>query len=124
MLAGNNARLQAGEQGGGREELDPGVRQFNRQRQAIEPATDLGPQALNAAGYRTTGNRGANLFSKDTVRVILLNRFYLGELPDGEGGWIAGRHDPLIDADLFEAAQRAREANTNKPRRVPGLRSP
>src|SRR5215218_10319545 len=38
---------------------------------------------LNDAGYRTTGNRGRNPFTKDTVRVMLQNRFYLGELPDG-----------------------------------------
>ena len=54
-------------------------------------------KALNAAGYRTSGNRGANLFSKDTVRRILTNRFYVGELPDGQGGWVPGRHGPLID---------------------------
>ena len=41
--------------------------------------------ALNAAGYRTTGNRGRNPFTKDTVCRLLQNRFYLGELPDGEG---------------------------------------
>src|SRR5215212_5369861 len=81
-------------------------------------------QALNAAGYRTTGNRGANPFTKDTVRVMLRNRFYVGDLPDGDGGWIAGRHGPLIAVDLFEMAQKAREANTKKPRRVPGRRSP
>ena len=32
---------------------------------------------MNAVGFRTTGNRGANPFTKDTVRVILQNRFYL-----------------------------------------------
>ncbi|MDP9354723.1 MAG: recombinase family protein, partial [Chloroflexota bacterium] len=58
-------------------------------------------QALTAVGYRTTGNRGANPFTKDTVRVILQNRFYLGELPDGEGGWLPGKHAPLLDPDLF-----------------------
>ncbi len=65
---------------------------------------------LNAAGYRTSGNRGANPFTKDTVRPMLLNRFYLGELPDGEGGWIPGVHKPLIPLDLFEAATKTREA--------------
>jgi hypothetical protein len=81
-------------------------------------------QALSAAGYRTTGNRGANPFTKDTVREVLQNRFYQGELPDGNGGWLPGRHQALVDRDLFEAAQRARVANTKKPRRVPGIRSP
>jgi DNA invertase Pin-like site-specific DNA recombinase len=58
--------------------------------------------ALNEAGYRTTGNRGHNLFSKDTVRPILTNRFYLGELPDGDGGWLPGKQAPMLDEDLFE----------------------
>jgi site-specific DNA recombinase len=40
--------------------------------------------ALNAAGYRTSGNRGRNPFTKDTVCVLLQNRLYLGELPDGQ----------------------------------------
>src|SRR5581483_3350792 len=38
-------------------------------------------RALNEAGYRTTGNRGVNKFSKHTVAEILTNRFYWGELP-------------------------------------------
>src|SRR5436190_648021 len=41
-------------------------------------------EEMNSFGYRTTGNRGSNLFTKDTVTVILRSRFYLGELPDGE----------------------------------------
>jgi DNA invertase Pin-like site-specific DNA recombinase len=81
-------------------------------------------KALNAAGYRTSGNRGANLFSKDTVRRILTNRFYLGELPDGEGGRVPGRHGALIDPALFAQAQRARDANTQRPLRVAQGASP
>lgn len=72
-------------------------------------------QALNAEGYRSTGNRGGNPFTKDSVRPILQNRFYLGELPDGEGGWVAGKHAALIDQDLFVAAEVARARNTRRP---------
>src|SRR5215204_1904430 len=72
-------------------------------------------QALNVAGYRTNGKRGANPFSKDTVRVILQNRFYLGELPDGQGGQVPGRHEAVIEPELFDRAQAARAANTKKP---------
>ena len=75
-------------------------------------------EALNAAGYRTTGNRGPNLFTKDTVCRVLKNRFYLGELPDGDGGWIDGAHQPVLDAELFEQAQRTRRANRTNPARV------
>jgi site-specific DNA recombinase len=63
---------------------------------------------LNERGYRTTGNRSSNPFTKDTVRPLLQNRFYLGELPDGTGVWCPGAHDPLLDDDLFLAAQKAR----------------
>ena len=73
---------------------------------------------LNAAGYRTTGNRGQNPFRKDTVRRILINRFYLGELPDGAGGWMSGKHHPMLDADLFDAAQAARAKNQTNALKV------
>ena len=66
---------------------------------------------LSTAGYRTNGNRGNNPFTKDTVRKIITNRFYLGELPDGEGGWIEGKHQPMLDSSLFDEAQLQRRAN-------------
>jgi site-specific DNA recombinase len=75
--------------------------------------------ALNAAGYRTSGNRGQNPFTKDTVCRLLQNRFYLGQLPDGQGGWLTAVHQPVLDAELFDQAQQARAAN----RRVPGPKS-
>ncbi len=68
-------------------------------------------EALNAAGHRTTGNRGRNPFTRDTVRPLLQNRFYLGELPNGASGWMPGAHDPVLDVDLFDQAQVARAAN-------------
>ena len=74
--------------------------------------------ALNERGYRSTGNRGNNPFTKDGVRPILRNRFYLGELPDGRGDWRRGAHEPLLDDDLFAAAQAARERNLTNPNTV------
>jgi DNA invertase Pin-like site-specific DNA recombinase len=70
-------------------------------------------EALNAAGNRTTGNRGKNPFTKDSIRRILTNRFYLGELPDGNGGWIAGAHEAVLDEELFMRALDARQANAH-----------
>jgi hypothetical protein len=66
---------------------------------------------LNSAGYLTTGNRGPKLFTKDTACRIFENRFYLGDLPDDASGWLPGRHQPVLDRDLFDAAQAARAAN-------------
>jgi site-specific DNA recombinase len=63
---------------------------------------------LNGQGYRTTGIHGQNLFTKDTVKGIRKNRFYLGELPDGKGGWLKGRHGCFIPVELFRASQRNR----------------
>jgi len=63
---------------------------------------------LNDRGYRTTGNHGHNLFTKDAVKRIRKNRFYLGELPDGKGGWVKGRHGRFIAPDVFQAAQKNR----------------
>ena len=67
--------------------------------------------ALNAKGFRTAGNRGNRPFTKDTVRDMLPNRFYLGELPDGNGGWVKAKHHALVGQELFEAAQQTRERN-------------
>jgi site-specific DNA recombinase len=82
-------------------------------------------RALNETGYRTTGNRGANPFTKDTVRPMLQNRFYLGELTDGNGGWMPGKHEAMIDQALFDAAVNARFRNIRR-RHNPGtsIRSP
>lgn len=52
--------------------------------------------ALNEAGYRTTGNRGANPFGVDTVLPMLKNRFPLGEVRY-KGEWLPGAHLPAVD---------------------------
>jgi len=75
--------------------------------------------ALNAHGFRTSGNRGQNSFTKDSVKVILTNRFYLGELPEIYGSWIPAKHAPMIDCELFAAAQAVRVDNrTNHASKV------
>ena len=65
-------------------------------------------QALNAAGYRTSSVQGSGLFTKSTVGGILTNRFYIGELSDGNDGWIQAKHKPFIDRALFETVQEIR----------------
>jgi site-specific DNA recombinase len=97
-------------------------------RLASEGVSDrLVAQALNAVGYRTTGNRGANPFTKDTVAEIVTNRFYWGELPvfedAGNGtvrnvqvGWMAGKHKavPGFDEALWARIQAMREQRRHR----------
>lgn len=66
-------------------------------------------KVVNTKGYRTAGNMGNRPFSKDTVAGILQNRFYIGQLPDGNGGWIKAKHQPLVTEELFNMAQQQRE---------------
>ena len=84
-------------------------------------------EKLNDLGFRTTGNRGNNLFTKDTLTAILRSRFYLGELPDGvyaEGHsrrgtytkGMPGKHEAFVPVELWNAAQLVREANNNSGR--------
>ena len=74
--------------------------------------------AMNAEGYRTAGNSGGRTFSKDSVRGVLTNRFYLGELPNGENGWVDGVHEPLVPLETFEQVQEIRARNRSKPHTV------
>ena len=80
-------------------------------------------QALNAGGYRTAGNRGPRPFSRDTVRGMLTNRFYLGYLPNGNGDWVKAKHEPFIGQELWNQAQQTRERNRKAPLRIPKGRS-
>ena len=52
--------------------------------------------ALNSEGYRTTGTYGPRPFSKDTVKNILKNRFYIGYIRYGDGGWRKAKHKSFI----------------------------
>ena len=75
-------------------------------------------QALNTAGYRTAGNQGNRLFTKDTVGGILTNHFYIGELSDGNGGWIKAKHEPFIDRNLFNIVQEMRSKVRHPPQTI------
>lgn len=65
-------------------------------------------QALGREGYRTAGTRGDRRFTTTGVRGMLTNRFYLGELPDGDDGWQPGKHGPFIGQSLWARVQEAR----------------
>src|SRR5260221_5796539 len=75
---------------------------------------------LNQAGYRTVGTWGSNPFTKDTVQKLVGNRFYLGELPDGQGGWVPGKHSALVPHELWDQAQAVRRRQQRNPQTIPG----
>jgi site-specific DNA recombinase len=91
--------------------------------QCAEGATDREiATGLNNADYRTDSvKRGANLFTKDTIRRILMNPFYLGYVTY-KGTRIAGKHPALINDDLWDRAQAARIMNRKSPRAQTGKR--
>lgn len=74
---------------------------------------------LHEAGYRSKSGRP---FCAETVRAILQNRVYLGEVKyqkykrradgsrsyEGEVEWFKGQHEPVIDVELFERCQQVR----------------
>ncbi|MGE0542028.1 MAG: recombinase family protein, partial [Dehalococcoidia bacterium] len=69
---------------------------------------------LNVCSFRTAGNMRRDVFTKDSVRDILANRFYLGELPIIEPRKSRrirdrqpGQHPALIDGATFDAARQA-----------------
>ena len=64
--------------------------------------------SLNAVGYRTTGTHGSRPFSKDTVKDMITNRFYVGYISDGNGGWAKAKHEPFIQQELFDTVQEGR----------------
>jgi site-specific DNA recombinase len=75
-------------------------------------------QLLNANGYRTANKTGRRPFSKDTVREMLKNRFYLG-LVSYKGAWGQGQHPALIDEDTFDRAHIARGRQTKRHMTAP-----
>lgn len=75
--------------------------------------------ALNASGYRTTGTHGSRPFSKDTVRGMLKNRFYIGCIDKGNGQLIKAQHQPFISDELWSQAQESRERNRRAPTNRP-----
>ena len=68
-------------------------------------------QALNARGFRTAGPRGDRPFATHSVRGLLNNSFYLGYLPDGNGGWVKAKHEAFIDQGLWDSAEQTRLRN-------------
>lgn len=66
---------------------------------------------LNLHDYRTVGSMGKKPFSNSSARGILTNNFYIGNLPDGKGGYMKGKHQPFIEQGIWDAAQETRRQN-------------
>ncbi|RLC75542.1 MAG: hypothetical protein DRI61_14725, partial [Chloroflexi bacterium] len=67
---------------------------------------------LNKAGFRT---RRGRLWSKDTVRDLLQNEFYIG-LVKYYKELYPGKHEPIISKELFEKVQQVRQTHYRKPK--------
>jgi DNA invertase Pin-like site-specific DNA recombinase len=80
-------------------------------------------QALNDAGLRTRGKgrRKSQSFSKDTLRAMLRNRFYVGLTKYRMTGgrkryeYYPGHHPAIIDEATWTKAQHARAARFGRP---------
>jgi DNA invertase Pin-like site-specific DNA recombinase len=68
---------------------------------------------LNRRGYRTANKTGRRPFSKDTLRQLLQNRFYLGQV-SYKGEWFPGKHPPLVDLLLFDRCQAVRASRRSR----------
>jgi len=80
--------------------------------QAAQGKTDREiAQYLNAQGYRTAGSTGNKPFSNSSIRGILTNHFYVGYLPDGNGGQVQAKHSPFIEQATWDAAVDTRRHN-------------
>ena len=75
---------------------------------------------LNSKGYRPAGRNGArslSQWSKDSVSVLLQNRFYTGQV-QYKGEWFDGLHEPIISTCLFESVQAVRVKRRRSKRKI------
>lgn len=71
---------------------------------------------MRAAGATQPSIEASTGVKHSTVVQILQNRAYLGEIPDGQGGWLPGCHEPIITIELFDAAHRGRTPGVKRGR--------
>lgn len=74
---------------------------------------------LNQTGFRPRAKRRDRkernyLWSKDTVKYMLRNPFYLG-LTKYKGQTMPGRHQPIVNRELFEAVQQVKAEHYRGP---------
>lgn len=71
--------------------------------------------SLNAAGFRPRSKRGRLVFSKATVRGMLENPFYVGDITHHGEVIGRGRHEPIISRELWEKLQLVRNERARRP---------
>jgi site-specific DNA recombinase len=78
----------------------------------------LDDNALRSKAYLTNSGRptGGMRFSRGALFHLLANRIYLGEIPHRDQSY-PGAHPPIVDPDLFEAAQTLMSTNTTTHRK-------
>jgi site-specific DNA recombinase len=77
-------------------------------------------EVLNEAGYRPRGrgDRALALWSKDSVNLMLTNRFYVGEV-EYHDEHFPGLHEPIISDELFERVQQVRRRRASERGKAP-----
>ena len=70
---------------------------------------------LNAAGFRPRSKRGRLVFSKATVRGMLSNPIYVGDITLHGEVVGAGRHEPIVSRELWDKVQQVRERRAWRP---------
>ncbi len=72
---------------------------------------------LNEQGYRTKWH--GHHFSEGSIRKILHNRTYSGEIPDGNGGYRRGDFAPIVPLDLWAQVQHVNQARSIERQSAP-----
>jgi len=63
---------------------------------------------LNRAGYPPSGRAKSGRWTREGVRYLLTNRFYVGEVRHGRRTWYPGQHEPIVSQELFDQVQALR----------------
>lgn len=69
---------------------------------------------LNSQGFRPRSKRGRLVFSKATVRGMLENAIYVGDITRHGKVVGRGRHEPIISRELWDRVQRVKEERAHR----------
>jgi hypothetical protein len=72
-------------------------------------------QELNSQGYATNRKEGRRRWTKEALKHTLANPFYIGKVRY-KGKVNQGRHEPLVDKELFNRCQEVKRLHGRSPR--------